>query len=48
MKPPIDILYGSDALRTASDSEAGIDRLLAGWEGDTEAFLRTREQYLLY
>ena len=47
-KPPIDILYGSDALRTASDSEAGIDRLLAGWEGDTEAFLRTREQYLLY
>ena len=47
-KPPIDILYGSDALRTTIDGGGEVGGLLAGWEGDAEAFLRTREEYLLY
>jgi uncharacterized protein YbbC (DUF1343 family) len=47
-KQPIDILYGSDRLRTTLDSGAGVEALVTGWKRDEEAFRRTREKYLLY
>jgi uncharacterized protein YbbC (DUF1343 family) len=47
-KQPIDVLYGSDRLRAAFDSGAGVETLLASWRSDEDAFRRTREKYLLY
>ena len=47
-KQPIDILYGSDALRQAVESGHGADALAAGWKADEETFRRQREKYLLY
>ena len=47
-KPPIDILYGSDRLRTAVDSGQGVGALVASWTEDEEAFRRARAKYLLY
>jgi uncharacterized protein YbbC (DUF1343 family) len=47
-KQPIDILYGSDQLRTAFDGAMDAEALVAGWKRDEEAFRRTREKYLLY
>ena len=47
-KWPIDILYGSDRLRTALDRGENVDPLIAAWAEDEEAFRRTRERYLLY
>ena len=47
-KEPIDILYGSDRLRTALGSGAGIEALIAGWAPEEEAFRRQRQKFLLY
>jgi uncharacterized protein YbbC (DUF1343 family) len=45
---PIDILSGSDALRTALDRGEDVETIVAAWAADEEAFRRTREKYLLY
>ena len=48
VKPPIDILYGSDHLRLAiDDGRSGAD-LAGGWPRDEDAFRRLREPFLLY
>jgi uncharacterized protein YbbC (DUF1343 family) len=47
-KEPIDVLYGSDRLRTTLDSGTSVEALVASWKPDEEAFRRTRERYLLY
>ena len=47
-KWPIDILYGSDGLRTALDGGEGAAALVASWRAEEEAFRRMRERYLLY
>lgn len=46
-KMPIDILYGSDALRSAVAGD-GIEGLVGGWTRDEERFRRLREPFLLY
>jgi uncharacterized protein YbbC (DUF1343 family) len=48
VKPPIDILYGSDALRTAVDAGRSGAEISATWDADEEAFARLREPFLLY
>ncbi|MGH9370912.1 MAG: exo-beta-N-acetylmuramidase NamZ family protein [Vicinamibacterales bacterium] len=47
-KWPIDILYGSDRLRTVLDQGGDVAPLVDSWREDEEAFRRTRERYLLY
>jgi uncharacterized protein YbbC (DUF1343 family) len=47
-KEPIDILYGTDQLRTTIDAAGDVQALIAGWAPEEEAFRRQREQYLLY
>jgi len=47
-KWPIDILYGSDRLRTAFDRDEGAAALTASWGAEEDAFRRLRERYLLY
>ena len=47
-KWPIDILYGSDELRTTIDSGGDLSPLIASWKAAEEAFRKTREQYLIY
>jgi uncharacterized protein YbbC (DUF1343 family) len=47
-KQPIDILYGSDRLRTTLDADGDVASLVAGWAGEEEAFRRQRKPYLLY
>jgi uncharacterized protein YbbC (DUF1343 family) len=47
-KWPIDILYGSDAVRTTIDGEGDISPLIASWKDEEEAFRKTREQFLMY
>ena len=46
--PPIDILSGSDALRRSLDDDVPLDAIAAGWTADLDAFLRLRDDYLLY
>ena len=46
-KMPIDILYGSEALRAAVAAGRVAD-LVRGWERDEESFRRQRESFLLY
>jgi uncharacterized protein YbbC (DUF1343 family) len=46
-KMPIDILYGSDALRQALSAD-GVDALIDSWAADEERFRRARERFLLY
>jgi uncharacterized protein YbbC (DUF1343 family) len=48
VKPPIDILYGSDRLRRAVDAGEPADRIAADWPGDEEAFRKLRERFLMY
>jgi uncharacterized protein YbbC (DUF1343 family) len=45
---PIDLLYGSDRLRTTIESGADVSKLIASWAEDESAFRRTREKYLMY
>ncbi len=47
-KEPIDILYGSDRLRTAINSGGEVRALVASWAPEEDAFRKTSEQYLLY
>jgi uncharacterized protein YbbC (DUF1343 family) len=48
VKPPIDILYGSDVLRTSVDEGRSVDEIRASWAADEEAFARLRQPFLLY
>jgi uncharacterized protein YbbC (DUF1343 family) len=47
-KEPIDILYGSSALRETLNVGGDVNTLFASWTPEEEAFRRTREQFLLY
>jgi uncharacterized protein YbbC (DUF1343 family) len=47
-KEPIDILYGTDQLRTTVDAGGDVQALIADWAPEEEAFRRQREKYLLY
>jgi uncharacterized protein YbbC (DUF1343 family) len=48
VKPPIDILYGSDRLRTAIDAGESPAAIMKDWDRDEDAFRSLRERYLLY
>jgi uncharacterized protein YbbC (DUF1343 family) len=48
VKPPIDILSGSDRLRLGIDDGQDAGAITAGWARDEEAFAVLREKYLLY
>ena len=48
VKPPIDILYGSDVLRTYVDAGRSVDDICGTWASDEAAFARLREPFLLY
>jgi len=48
VKPPIDILYGSDRLRHGIDGGESPASIMAGWNDDEAAFRTLREKYLLY
>jgi uncharacterized protein YbbC (DUF1343 family) len=45
---PIDILAGSDTLRTQVESGLPDDEIAASWRADEEAFRKARAPYLLY
>ena len=45
---PIDLLYGSDRLRTTIESGGDVSKLVASWRDEEDAFRKTREKYLLY
>jgi uncharacterized protein YbbC (DUF1343 family) len=47
-KWPIDILYGSDQLRTVVDRDGDVAALIASWAEQEDAFRRLRQPYLLY
>ena len=47
-KMPIDILYGSAALREGLDAGIAATDLARGWLDETRAFLAIREKFLLY
>ena len=47
-KWPIDILYGSDRLRSTLDRGADVAELIDSWSADEEAFRTLRSRYLLY
>jgi uncharacterized protein YbbC (DUF1343 family) len=47
-KPPIDILYGSAALRETLDRGGRVSELTSRWPADTGPFLERRQKYLLY
>jgi uncharacterized protein YbbC (DUF1343 family) len=48
VKPPIDILYGSDRLRLAIEDGRSGAEIAGGWPRDEDAFRRLREPFLLY
>ena len=48
VKPPIDILWGSDVLRSAIDRGASADEILAGSNAELDAFSASVAPYLLY
>jgi uncharacterized protein YbbC (DUF1343 family) len=48
VKPPIDILYGSDRLRRSIDADEGAESIAATWPRDEEAFRKIRQRFLLY
>lgn len=48
VKPPIDILYGSDRLRVAIDGGTPAASIMQDWDRDEEAFRTVREKFLLY
>jgi uncharacterized protein YbbC (DUF1343 family) len=47
-KMPIDILAGSDALRTQIEADIPATDIAAGWMADEDAFKELRKPYLLY
>jgi uncharacterized protein YbbC (DUF1343 family) len=48
VKPPIDILYGSDRLRKGIDAGATAASIAADWPAGEAAFRELRQKYLLY
>ncbi len=48
VKPPIDILYGSAALRQGLESGATTEELARGWAAALPPFLETRAKFLQY
>jgi len=48
VKPPIDILSGSDQLRRQLDDDISFAVIAQSWESDLQAFRSRRERYLLY
>lgn len=48
VKPPIDILCGTDRVREAIDAGRSPRRLARGWPKQLEAFERRRRRHLLY
>ncbi|GAA0336313.1 DUF1343 domain-containing protein [Actinoallomurus spadix] len=44
----IDLLTGSDQVRTAIDGGANVDQVVAGWQADLARFRAQRRRYLLY
>jgi len=48
VKPPIDILYGSDRLRTGIDAGEDPASIVKDWRRDEEAFRELRRNFLLY
>jgi len=48
VKPPIDILYGSDRLRRGIDAGESPASIMAGWRRDEDAFRTLRQKFLLY
>jgi uncharacterized protein YbbC (DUF1343 family) len=44
----IDLLTGSDQVRTAIDGGADVDQVVAGWQADLAQFRAKRKRYLLY
>ena len=48
IKPPIDILYGSDRLRTGIDAGEPPASIMKDWPRDEEAFRKLRKRFLLY
>jgi uncharacterized protein YbbC (DUF1343 family) len=44
----IDLLTGSDQVRTAIDGGANVDQVVAGWQADLARFRAQRQRYLLY
>jgi uncharacterized protein YbbC (DUF1343 family) len=47
-KQPIDVLFGSDRLRTAVDAGGNVASLIASWKPDEETFRQQRQPFLLY
>jgi uncharacterized protein YbbC (DUF1343 family) len=47
-KMPIDILYGSAALRESLEQGASADEIIRGWDEPLAKFLKIREKFLLY
>jgi uncharacterized protein YbbC (DUF1343 family) len=48
VKPPIDILYGSDRLRRGIDAGESPVSIMADWRRDEDAFRALRQKFLLY
>jgi uncharacterized protein YbbC (DUF1343 family) len=48
VKPPIDILYGSDRLRTGIDTGESPASIMKDWPRDVDAFRSLRSRFLLY
>jgi uncharacterized protein YbbC (DUF1343 family) len=48
VKPPIDILCGTDKIRHAIERGDGIRGLAPGWQRELREFRRRRKKYLLY
>ena len=48
VKPPIDVLYGSDRLRRGIDAGEPAASIAADWPRDEAAFRELRQKYLLY
>ena len=48
VRPPIDILSGSDQLRRQLDNDVPFAAIAQSWKADLEAFRSQRERYLLY
>ena len=48
VKPPIDILYGSDRLRKGIDSGESPASIMKDWKRDEDAFRKLRQPFLLY
>jgi uncharacterized protein YbbC (DUF1343 family) len=48
IKPPIDILYGSDRLRRGIDAGEAPSSIMKDWKRDEDAFAKLRQKFLLY